>query len=92
MTRGRKSKNELIYVDGIPSKKCNDCNKIKPLFDYYQKTEGTQKAIQNGCASMASDIGKHNETRSAALASLCVMQAMMIHTRQEFVKFINGFN
>lgn len=61
-------------------------------FDYYQKTSGTKDAIQNGCTSMASDIGKHEETRSKSLQSLCIMQAMLIKSRQEFVNFINGFN
>lgn len=61
-------------------------------FDYHQKTSGIKDAIRNGCTSMASDISKHEETRSESLASLCVMQAMLIKSRQEFVNFINGFN
>jgi hypothetical protein len=60
-------------------------------FDFYAK-EGFGRALNNGLASMASDISKHPETKSAALQSLCMMQAMIIKDRQGFINFINGFN
>ena len=44
--------------------------------------------------SMMSDLGKHPETASEVLQSLCMMQ-LMTHpkmTRQETINFLNGFN
>jgi len=62
-------------------------------YDYYAKTE-PKRALQNGITSMASDLNKHEETKSATLQSLCMMQLMTKPnmSRQEFVNFINGFN
>ena len=44
--------------------------------------------------SMMSDIGKHPETDSEVLRSLCTMMLLSgkIRTRQEAINFINGFN
>lgn len=62
-------------------------------YDFYAKKE-PKSALRNGIMSMASDIGKHPETKSDALQSLCMMQLMSKPnmSRQEFVNFINGFN
>ena len=62
-------------------------------YDYYAKIDSS-KAIRNGVTSMMSDINKHEGTKSDALQTLCMMQLLgnMIHSRQEFVNFINGFN
>ena len=62
-------------------------------FDYYAKNN-LKEAIKNGITSMMSDINKHPETKSETLQALCMMQLLgnMIHSRGEFVKFINGFN
>lgn len=62
-------------------------------FDFYLG-EGLPSAIRNGITSIMSDINKHEETKSEALQQLCLFQLLgnMIHSRQEFVNFINGFN
>jgi len=51
--------------------------------------------IANGLTSMLSDIRKHPDTDSPAMASLCMMTTIMagrIKTTEEAEKFINGFN
>jgi hypothetical protein len=55
--------------------------------DYYKDPS---KAI----ISMMSDLGKHSETASEALMTLCTMQLMMKPhmSRQEAINFLNGFN
>ena len=62
-------------------------------YDYYTKTEPAS-ALRNGIVSMMSDLRKHPETSSETLQSLCMMQLTTYPNmpRQEFVKFINGFN
>jgi hypothetical protein len=45
-----------------------------------------------GIISMMSDLNKHPETSSPTLQALCVMQLSKKLTRQETIKFINGFN
>lgn len=43
--------------------------------------------------SMMSDLNKHPETSGTALQALCTMQLMKTNlTRQEVIKFIDGFN
>lgn len=44
--------------------------------------------------SMASDLRKHPETNNEGLISLCIMQPIMNPraTRQEVIKFLDGFN
>jgi hypothetical protein len=63
-------------------------------FDFYNTKSGLKEAIKNGIISMTSDINKHPETKSESLQALCMMQLLgnMIHSRSEFVNFINGFN
>jgi hypothetical protein len=55
--------------------------------DYY-------KEPGKGLISMASDLRKHPETNKESLITLCVMTlAQNPHiTRQEVIKFIDGFN
>lgn len=55
--------------------------------DYY-------KDPLKGIVSMISDIRKHPETNSETLAALCMMQLTTRPnmTRQEAIKFIDGFN
>jgi len=50
--------------------------------------------IEQGIISMMSDIRKHPETDSQALASLCMMMLVSgkLKTQHEAEKFINGFN
>jgi hypothetical protein len=47
---------------------------------------------QKGLISMMSDLRKHPETDSEALISLCMMQLRLKLTRQEVIKFLDGFN
>ena len=60
-----------------------------------------QRAIQEmehshdpkqGVISMMSDIGKHPETSSDVLRSLCMMTLMRPCSEQSVRKFIDGFN
>lgn len=62
-------------------------------FDFYDK-QSRFDAINNGMTSMMSDLGKHPETQSSTMQSLCMMTLMSntIKNRQDFVNFINGFN
>ena len=63
-------------------------------YDYYVKEGSPGVALQNGMASMMSDLNKHRETKSDILQSFCMMQLINKPnmSRQEFVNFINGFN
>jgi len=50
--------------------------------------------LNDGIASMASDLGKHHDTRSEIAISLMVQLAAIgqLSNRQKFVEFIDGFN
>lgn len=50
--------------------------------------------LQNAYASMASDMGKHAETKDHAAVGLGVMLMMTgdLETPEKMRKFINGFN
>lgn len=57
--------------------------------DYYgNNSEG----FKNALVSMASDLGKHEGTRSEAMTTMCVMMIPTMKTRQQVINFINGFN
>jgi hypothetical protein len=58
-------------------------------YDFYTNAADKQR---NGLTSMMSDLGKHPETNSDTLRSLCMMKMMSPMTRQQFINFINGFN
>ena len=69
-------------------------NRAIEEYDFYNKTEGHFQAVQNGCASMASDMNKHDETRNNATNSFIILSIPDLQrkgTRQHFVNFINGF-
>jgi hypothetical protein len=63
-------------------------------YNYYYEKGKLQEAVKNGVTSMMSDIGKHPETQSPSLQSLCMMTLMTRPnmSKQEFINFINGFN
>lgn len=59
-------------------------------YDYYK---GESEKTRNGLTSMMSDLGKHLDTNSDTLRSLCMMKMMLgSMSRSAFVQFINGFN
>jgi hypothetical protein len=58
-------------------------------YDFYKTPSEKQR---NGLTSMMSDMGKHPETRSEIVSTLCMLNMMKPMTRSEFVNFINGFN
>lgn len=57
--------------------------------DYYGNNP---EGYRNALTSMASDLGKHPETRSDTLKLLCIMNIPLMHSRQQVINFINGFN
>lgn len=50
------------------------------------------KDPKQGVISMMSDLGKHPETSTTVLTSLCMMTLMQPCTEQSVRKFINGFS
>lgn len=49
-------------------------------------------SYRNALASMASNLGKHPETKSVALTEFCIMSIPLMKSKADVIKFIAGFN